>query len=128
MKNDLSLKHINLFSRYASLRLIGEQKAAAFDKGKQKDYYVLQGVSSIGNLEKLYFDIETGFLECTEIERVVTASPDLQRTFFSDYRDVQGVKLPFKSRLEAKQFNATMEIISYELNSPVADSMFSLSS
>jgi hypothetical protein len=124
LKSDLSLKYMNLFSRYTSVRLIGEQRAEGGEKGTSKEFYVLQGVSTQGNLEKLYFNIETGLLECTEVEPVVTSSPGVQKTFFSDYRDIQGVKLPFRVRLVSSKFNATMETGLIELNPPVDDSIF----
>jgi hypothetical protein len=123
LQNDLSLKYMSLLSRYASVRMLKEEKGEGFEKGKQKDFYVLQGVSIRGTLERLYFDVETGLLECTLVETVVGGA-GTQRTCFSDYRDVQGVKLPFKSRLDSSQFHGTMEINSFELNPPVDESIF----
>lgn len=137
LKNDLSARYLNLFTRYASVRYIGEEKREGFDRiklipgmdeksfksKKAKNFYVLEGVSIRGDLEKLFFDTEKGLLECTEITSVITDSKIT--TCFGDYQTVQGIKLPHKARMSGMdEDDLLMTINEITLNPTIDDNIF----
>jgi hypothetical protein len=86
--------------------------------------YVLRENAPDGIFERLYFDKQTGLL----VRRVV-----VERTLFgllpnnwdfSDYRDVNGVKVPFTIVLGRWDGSSTFTADSVQLNVPVADEKF----
>lgn len=86
--------------------------------------YVLRENAPDGIFERLYFDKQTGLLA----RRVV-----VERTLFgllpnnwdfSDYRDVNGVKVPFTIVFGRWDGNSTFNADSVQLNVPVADEKF----
>ena len=64
-----------------------------------RDVYVIEGKPAKGPAEKLFFDVESGLLLRWDMAR---RRQDRRTVFvkihFDDYRDVGGVKLPFKLR------------------------------
>src|SRR5450432_262901 len=65
------------------------------DKLNGKDVNVLTGAALNGKRERLYFDAETGLLlrRITFTQTPIGVIPE--QTDYEDYRDVDGVKLPF---------------------------------
>jgi hypothetical protein len=61
-----------------------------------RSVYVLQGTGSGGAVATLYFDVESGFL--TRVVRYANSAMGRVPTQidFDDYREVAGVKLPFR--------------------------------
>ena len=60
-----------------------------------KDVYVLRGLGIDGKGERFYFDAQSGLLV-----RRITSTPTMvglipEQVDFSDYRDVDGMKMPF---------------------------------
>ncbi|MEO8436504.1 MAG: S41 family peptidase [Pyrinomonadaceae bacterium] len=84
-------------------------------KGKEKvgqnDAYVLQGTTS--NLSKYYFDVHTGLL--------------LRKgnTYYEDYREIDGVKLPYLIREDSLLgFTFVYKITDIKHNVPIDDAKF----
>ena len=78
---------------YATMRVIGREKVGT------RDAYVVSA-TPIGNTpEKLFFDVTSGLLvrKYSYLETAVGRSP--LQVDYSDYRDVNGVKLPHKMLL-----------------------------
>jgi hypothetical protein len=80
-----------------------------------------------GNKERLYFDTETGLL----LRRVVLSKTilglDPVQTDYLDYREVDGVKLPFTleiSYLDSSHYNSTRKYSQIRSNVPVDDAKF----
>lgn len=88
------------------------------------DCYVLRETAPDGIFERLYFDKQSGLL----VRRVV-----IERTLFgllpnnwdfSDYRDVNGVKVPFTIVRGRWDGGFTFNAVSVQLNVPVEDAKF----
>jgi carboxyl-terminal processing protease len=81
-------------------------------KGKEKsgdaELFVVEAVPAEGNAATLYFDARTGLL----VRR--------DKTYFEDYREVDGVKLPFTVRDEF----STTTFTEVKHNVPVTDAQF----
>jgi photosynthetic reaction center cytochrome c subunit len=81
---DLKLREL-----YPNTVLVGTEKVS------EREAYVIQSPVEDKRTERLYFDMQTGLLVriLGLTETIIGAIPD--QTDFSDYREVDGVKLPF---------------------------------
>jgi outer membrane lipoprotein-sorting protein len=98
-----------------SIALVGTEDVAG------RKMHHLRLTSKIGAVQECYLDAETG-LEA----RTVSPSPmGALEEEFSDYRDVQGVKMPFSVRtLQNGRRVAEITIERIELNGAIDDEMF----
>jgi len=91
-----------------------------------KDVYVLRGQSLDGKGERLYFDTQTGLLvrRITSTPTVVGLIPE--QIDYEDYRDVDGLKMPFTVRfISVDSFNNwTRKLTEIKLNVPVDETKF----
>ena len=89
-----------------------------------KDYVVVQGTSPAGTLATFYFDPDTGLLMrmVRYTNSIVGRFPTM--TDYSDYREVNGVKLPFKWVYSWLDGRETFELTDVQLNAAVDGSKF----
>lgn len=108
----------NLDKIYPKLELKGVEKVGA------SDAYVVVGTA--GNLppETFYFDTKSGLLVRQDIILVTPEGNTLTKTFFEDFRDVDGVKLSFKTRSILPQFEVITTFSEIKHNAAVADAKF----
>jgi hypothetical protein len=103
-------------------------------KGKEKvgavEAYVLEYSPAEGVTEKLFFDVKTGLL----LRRLTTKStilfPIPEQIDFEDYREVDGVKLPFTIRISNidTYFSLTRRLTEIRHNIAVDDAQFNMPS
>jgi hypothetical protein len=129
------LEGVELFQlkRYPDLfhdiKLQGQFTRVAFggrDKIDGKDVYVLRGLGIDGKGERLFFDAQTGLLL-----RRITSTPTIvglipEQVDYEDYRDVDGLKLPFTIRVTSIDsfYNSTRTFTEIKLNVPVDETKF----
>jgi zinc protease len=66
---------------------------------KGRDVYVVEGRPEKGPAEKMLFDVETGLLLRWDIVRRAPGQPNVfARVYLDDYREVDGLKVPFTVR------------------------------
>jgi len=84
---------LKLKDQYTMLQTSGR------DRIDERDVYVLSAARFDGKAERLYFDIENGLLRrrISYLRSPIGTIP--QQTDFEDYREVDGLKLPFKIRI-----------------------------
>ena len=91
-----------------------------------KDVYVLRGMGVDGKGERLYFDVVTGLLvrRVTSTSTVVGLIPE--QVDFADYRNVDGLKLPFVMKVTSIDsfYNATRTLTEIKFNVPVDETKF----
>lgn len=96
------------------------------DKLGDRDVYVIGAAAADGHRERLYFDAESGLLlrRTTATQTPVGVIP--QETNFEDYRDVDGLKVPFTIRTLTVdlQTTATRKYSEIKANTPLADEIF----
>jgi hypothetical protein len=114
-------RNLKLKEQYTSVRLGGK------DKIGERDVYVIMGTTPDKKRERLFFDAETGLLlrRISYTETMISIIPE--QTDFEDYREVDGVKLPFTVRLSAVDAGnpvSTRTFTEIKLNVPVDDSKF----
>lgn len=91
-----------------------------------KDVYVLRGVGVDGKGERLYFDAQTGLLvrRITSTTTMVGLIPE--QVDYEDYREVDGLMLPFTIRISAIDsfWSSTRKFTEIKLNVPVDETKF----
>lgn len=90
-----------------------------------RDIHVLAGKPAKGPTEKLFFDKENGLLRRWDMVR---RNPQRGNVFvkvhLEDYREVDGVKVPFKVRFAFESFELTLNVDVLEHNVSVDDALF----
>ena len=86
-------KEIKLKQLYPTMRVLAKTKVG------EEEAYVVEATPSDGTAaQKLYFDARTGLLLRKYSESKLTLGQFPTQTDYEDYRDVDGVKLPFMIR------------------------------
>lgn len=98
-------------------------------KGKEKvgdrEAYVIEVVPDEGGLDKMYFDATTGLLISAQAERERPEGRIRTESQFEDYRDVDGVKLPFTIRETNPNLSLILRLSEIKHNVPIEDAKFS---
>jgi photosynthetic reaction center cytochrome c subunit len=99
-------------------------RATRPDKIGDTEYYVLVGTASDNSPVRLYFDENSGLL----VREIRYAQGPIGRLptqiDYADYRDTDGVKIPFKWTLARVNGRFTIQIDSVQQNVPIDDSKF----
>ncbi|HEV2826421.1 MAG TPA: c-type cytochrome [Pyrinomonadaceae bacterium] len=113
-------KDIKLQGQFTRLSFGGKEKIDG------KDVYVLRGMGVDGRGERLYFDAQSGLLvrRISSIRTIVGLIPE--QVDYEDYRDVDGMKLPFTIRVTSIDsfFSSTRTFTEIKLNVPVDETKF----
>jgi hypothetical protein len=103
----------------ASVQLTGKEKVA------DKDAFVLVFQPASGAPVKQYVDATTFMPVRTVIKATVPQFGEVEQNADpSDYRDLDGVKVPYKIRIESSVQGLTMTFSKVEHNVPVDDKLF----
>jgi zinc protease len=118
----LSLSDLHRDIKYRQL-----YKALTFS-GKEKvgdsEAYVIEAVPPQGKPEKLYFDISTGLLVRQDIVVISPTGETSTQTFYEDYRDVGGVRMPFTVRQVSPALSFVTRLSDIKVNVPIDDAKF----
>lgn len=92
-----------------------------------KEVKVVQGIlPSNQGRETLYFDPQSGLLVRRTTLLRTPLGPIAQQADYSDYRDVDGVKVPFSVRVARADVIQTRKVTEAKFNVPVDDSTFAV--
>lgn len=111
---------VKLKEQFTSLTFAGK------DKINDREVYVLRGTNTANKRERLYFDAQNGLL----VRRIVFTQTPLgiipEQVDFDDYRDVDGMKVPFTIRISSVDSNlsSTRQFTEIKLNVPVDETKF----
>ena len=130
---DLQSRELSVLKRYPDLfkdiKLQGQFTRISYggkEKIDGKDVLVLRGLGLDGKGERLYFDALTGLLvrRITTTPTVVGLIPE--QVDYEDYRDVDGLKMPFTIRISAVDsvYSSTRKLTEIKLNVPVDETRF----
>jgi outer membrane lipoprotein-sorting protein len=104
----------------------GKVELAGKDKLNGRDHYIVVYTPKVGSASRQYVDAET-FL----VSRVVSKAdvPELggeveQTTDVSDYRSVDGIKVPFSVKVQNSAQSIGITLSKVENNKPIDDAMF----
>jgi hypothetical protein len=113
-------KDIKLKEQFSRLAVAGK------DKINGRDVYVVRGTTIDNRRERLFFDVETGLL----LRRTTSTTSPIgiipEQVDFDDYRDVDGMKMPFTIRVSAVDpfYSITRKFTEIKLNVPVDEKRF----
>jgi outer membrane lipoprotein-sorting protein len=97
-------------------------------KGKEKvaerDAYVVEATPAEGSVEKMYFDAESGLLVRHDAERESPQGSAMVETYFEDYKDVDGIKVPFTLKQVMPQFTIQIKFDEVKHNVEIEDAKF----
>ena len=111
-------REIKLPELYSRLKLVGKQKESF------RDVYVVEAVPRNGAAENLYFDVESGLLVRRDVVRQSPRGPVKAEVYFSDWREVDGVKLPFKVTQVMPKMKFVITFDDVKQNVPIDEGMF----
>ena len=94
------------------------------DKVADRDVWVVEAAPAEGSPRLFSFDAENGLLVRGVFERDSPAGPAKVETYFSNYKEVDGVKLPFTIRQVNPQFTSIVTISEVKHNLPIDDAKF----
>lgn len=118
----LSFSNIKLKEEFPRLRLGGR------DKIGDRNVVIVSGTTADNHRARLFFDAETGLLlrRISYTETMVGVIPE--QIDFEDYRDVDGLKLPFTVKVSSVEpgLVSTRKYSEIKLNAPVDDSKFKM--
>lgn len=111
-------RETNLDKFYSKMELKGIEKVGA------NDAYVV--VATLDNLpaETFYFDTKSGLLVRQDTTTITPEGKMQGKTFLEDYRAVDGVKIPFRTRSVLPQFEIVTTFTEVKNNVAVEDSKF----
>lgn len=90
-----------------------------------RDVYVIEGKPARGPAEKLFFDVENGLLVRWDMARRTEGRGTVfVKVHLDDYKEVSGVKVPFKVRFGFESFNFTVQLDELQYNVPIDDAVF----
>jgi uncharacterized caspase-like protein len=95
------------------------------DKVNGREVYIVEATPPDGKPETLYFDSETALLlrrdVYSEAEKGKLASTE---TYMEDYREVDGIRLPFTTRQVGSGYTVTYKVFEVKHNIPIDDAKF----
>jgi len=114
------MRYLNLRAAYPQMRVLTKERIA------DREVYVVGATSRDDRREKLYFDSDTGLLirKYVAFKTAFGTIPEVMD--FTDYREVNGVKLPFTISWSRPPFGSVKKFTEIKLNVAVDDSKFAL--
>jgi hypothetical protein len=114
-------KDLNLKEQYSKIGLVGKERIG------DREVYVVEARSLENKTEKLFFDVQSGLLLRRTVFTEIKLGLDPVQTDYEDYREVEGVWLPFTvktSYLDDNHFGTTRTLTEVKQNVPIDDARF----
>ena len=111
-------RDMKLRELYPGLRVMGRMKAS------DREFYLVEGFPIVGGAEIMYFDSKTGLLTGRDITQQTPQGPIRVEMRYSDWRNVDGVKLPFKITQSMPNLKYVFTVREIQHNLPVDDQLF----
>lgn len=92
---------------------------AGIEKINDADAYVLKTSKA-----KIFYDVKTGYRVAVETERKVGDQMVKSSIYYGDYKDVKGIKYPYKMNLEAGPMPIEFNVTDVKVNEGVSDADF----
>jgi photosynthetic reaction center cytochrome c subunit len=114
-------KETRLKELYSKMAVLGKGTV-----GEREAYVVEATPTGGGDTEKLYFDVQTGLLLRKYSESKIMLGQSPEQTDYEDYREVDGVKLPFTIRWAIPGRVWGRKLTEVKQNVPLDDAQFNL--
>jgi len=118
-KRDASFRReLELKTQYKQWEIKAKQKIG------DQDVYVMTATPEEGAVETWYFDAATGLLARVDAERESPQGTTLIQASFKDYRDVEGLKTPFRIEQALPGMTIITKLDEVKQNVEIPDSQF----
>ena len=111
-------RDIKLQQLFPKMVVKGVEKVGA------QDAYVVEATSADGIMQKMFFDKQSGLLVRAETEADTPQGKMAVTVLYSDYREVDGVKIPFTTEQKSSAFEFVVKLDSVKHNVPIDDAKF----
>ena len=114
-------RDLKLKERYSAARVVGQERIG------DREAYVVEAKSLDNKSEKLFFEVSTGLLLRRTVFTEIRLGLDPEQTDYEDYRNVDGVLLPFTvktSFLDDNHYGTTRTLIEVKHNIQIDDKKF----
>jgi zinc protease len=109
---------LKLKELYVRIKLLGKVKEGF------RQVYLVEATPRIGSAERYYFDAETGLLVRHDVNRPTSKGSVRASVYLNDWRDVDGVKIPFRLTQEMPGVTFVFTIEEVKHNVPVEEAIF----
>lgn len=109
---------------YGSLKLkehFPKMTVRGKDKVGAREVYVIDAVPTEGSPEVFYFDAQSGLLVRADAERDTPQGKMKIQVYMEDYKDVDGIKMPFTIRQESDAFSFLLRFTEIKHNVAIDD-------
>lgn len=122
----LQTKLINNFYRETNLeKLYPKMTVTGTDKVGDREVYVVSATPVGLDTETFYFDKQNGLLLRSDGNFVSPEGKTSTKTFYEDFREIDGIKQPFKIRSVLPQFEITTNIMEIKNGVAIEEAKFS---
>ena len=111
-------RELKLRELYQGIRVLGTIKE------KDREFYLVEGYPVVGGVENMFFDANTGLMTGRDVTQQTAQGPVRVEMRYSDWREVDGVKLPFKITQSMPNLKFVFTVREVKHNLPVDDSLF----
>jgi len=111
-------REINLDKLYPKMEVRGTEKVG------DKDTYVVIATPNGLAPETFYFDVKSGLLVRADVTFVSPEGKMPTKTFYEDYREIDGIKLPYKTRVVLPQYEIVSTITEVKHGVTIEDGKF----
>jgi hypothetical protein len=111
-------REIRLKKIYPGIRLVG------IVKDKDGEFYRVEGNSRFGGAAIMFFEVLSGLLSGRELTQETLRGPIRVHMRYSDWREVDGVKLPFRITQSTPKLQLVFTVQDVKHNIPVDDNLF----
>lgn len=94
------------------------------DKVGDREVYVIDAITAEGTPETLYIDVQNGLILRMDMVRETPQGKVSMELYMEDYREVDGIKLPFTLRQNADVTNITIKLTEVKHNVAIEDAKF----
>jgi hypothetical protein len=116
-------KDLKLRQQYSKIKVIGKEQIG------DREAFAIEALSLDNKNEKLFFDTQSGLLLRRTVFTETKLGLDPEQTDYEDYREVDGVRLPFTvkvSYLDDNHFGTTRKLTDVKQNVPIDDAQFNM--
>jgi zinc protease len=109
---------LNFKKNFTKLEVKGREKVAS------SDAYVVEATPVEGPPEKFYFDANTGLVVRQDSERESPQGKLPAEVYFEDYKEVDGVKIPYLTKFVTPVFAFTVKLTEVKHNLEIEEAKF----
>ena len=118
------LKEADLLVNLKTILSAAGGKVSGPEKVGAHTVYVVEYATVKNLVSRMYFDVESGYLVRTEDVYTTPEGPYVVKLDLDDYRDVEGLKFPFRMKRTEKGAVMNIRITQVMVNPAIDDSIF----